>query len=288
MGGPNGNMAYGNNIGQYEMQDQPTFGTMQDFFREIESIRGTIRQIEDNVTQIDRLHNRNLQAIGGDTSSRRELESITADTRSLQNRVRTAMRILENQYAQIPANHPDRPIRRQQMDNIKRRFMDQTKRYMQIEQTYQERSRARARRQLEIASPDATEEEIEQCLDTGNDAIFANAVLRSNRSGEARSALREVQARHQEIQKIERTMAELAQLMQDMAMMVEEQSVDHVEQAAVNVAEDMEVGNVHMDKAIASAKAARRKKWWCFIIMLVILGIIAIILATTLSQKFKK
>ena len=42
-------------------------------------------------------------------------------------------------------------------------------------------------------------------------------LLSSNRMGEARSAYREVQERHQDIQRIEKTLTELAQLFNDVS-----------------------------------------------------------------------
>ena len=69
-------------------------------------------------------------------------------------------------------------------------------------------------------------------------------LLSSNRHGQANSAYREVQARHEDIQRIEQTLTELAQLFNDMAMMIEQQdeTIVEAETQAAAVHKDMEDG----------------------------------------------
>ena len=64
--------------------------------------------------------------------------------------------------------------------------------------------------------PDASPEEVKAVVDDDQGGqIFSQALMNSNRYGEARSAYREVQERHADIKKIERTLTELAQLFND-------------------------------------------------------------------------
>ena len=72
-------------------------------------------------------------------------------------------------------------------------------------------------------NPNATEEEVQEAISSENQQIVSQAVMDSNRRGQAQSALNEVEARRREIQNIARTMNELAELFHDMEMMVAEQ-----------------------------------------------------------------
>lgn len=83
--------------------------------------------------------------------------------------------------------------------------------------------------------------------------------MQSNRSGQARAVLSEVQSRHDDIKKIEKTILELHQLFVDMQMMVEQQQevFNQIETHAENVVVDLEVGNQDIEKAIVSAKSTR-------------------------------
>jgi syntaxin 1B/2/3 len=99
--------------------------------------------------------------------------------------------------------------------------------------------------------------------------------MTSTRHGEARSALREVQSRHQDIQKIERTITELAQLFNEMSIMIEiqESAIDNIETKAQETETQMESGLQHTEQAVVKARSARRKKWYC-------IGVIVLIIST--------
>lgn len=94
-------------------------------------------------------------------------------------------------------------------------------------------------------------------------------LLQSNRRGQAQSALRAVQGRHEAIQKIERQMEELAQLFQDVeaAVVEQEPAVVDIETKAENTNTNVGKANVEIDGAIDSARARNRKKWWCLLIV---------------------
>ncbi|WBW74555.1 plasma membrane SNARE Psy1 [Schizosaccharomyces osmophilus] len=260
--------------------------SMGEFFEEIDHIRDAIRQIEDNVGRIEMLHQQSLQEVDESNiaATTRQLEGFTADTRRLQTSVQLAIRSLESQNMQLPPDN-DTATRKTQTEAVKKKFMDQIRHFLQIEKTYRAQYEQRMRRQLEIANPRATEEDFQTAISEENGGqVFAQALLRSNRSGEARTALREVQERHADIKKIERTIAELAQLFQDMATMVQEQepAVDKIVTDAVNVRTNMGEGTQHMDRAIKSARDARRKKWICFGVCILIVCILVAVLCGVL------
>ncbi|EEB08382.1 SNARE Psy1 [Schizosaccharomyces japonicus yFS275] len=277
---------YKSNLNSTTINPVVTELSMSDFFEEIDHIRDAIRQIEDNIGRIETLHQRSLQEIvESETESiTRQLEAYTADTRRIQTTVQLAIRSLEQQNIQLPPDN-DAATRKTQTEAVKKKFMDQIRHFLQVEKTYRAQYEQRMRRQLEIANPRATEEDFQSAMNEENGGqVFAQALLRSNRSGEARSALREVQERHADIKKIEKTITELAQLFQDMATMVQEQDpvVDKIVTDAVNVRTNMGEGTQHMDKAIKSAKAARRKKWICLGITILIIVIIVAVLCGVL------
>jgi syntaxin 1B/2/3 len=174
-----------------------------------------------------------------------------------------------------------------QAENVKRQFMADIQKYQTTEANFRQRYREVAERQYRIVRPEATDAEVREAIDDAQgQQIFSQALLNSNRRGQARTALTEVQTRHREIQKIEQTMTELAQLFHDMEILVAEQEepVRHIDEQATQVQGDIEQGVAHTGRAIISARAARKKKWWC----LGICVIIAIILALVLGIHFGK
>lgn len=94
-------------------------------------------------------------------------------------------------------------------------------------------------------------------------------LLSGNRRGEARSALREVQARHNEIQRIEKTIIELADLFNQMEQMVEEQEtmVEVIDQRGEEIQTNVEQAQEQIGQAVEKARSRRRKKWWCLLVV---------------------
>ncbi len=80
---------------------------------------------------------------------------------------------------------------------------------------------------LSAVKPDASPDEVKAVVDDDQGGqIFSQALMNSNRYGEARSAYREVQERHADIKKIERTLTELAQLFNDVRIFLHALSLD--------------------------------------------------------------
>ena len=113
--------------------------------------------------------------------------------------------------------------------------------------------------------------------------IFQQALLSSTRSSQARTTLREVQSRHNDILAIERKVQELAQLFNELGVMIEMQEVQIepiVEHADVTRA-TMQEGLEKVSRATELARAVRRKKWWCLSIILLIVIIIVVVVVVT-------
>lgn len=276
--------------GAYEMQNMPQVEDMQGFFARIDDIRQAIRQFDENISHIEGLHARSLNEIGDEQSqfNHRELEKASTDTRQLQNNIRDTIKKLENANGQMQAG-PDNRTRVTQTNNVKKKMLESIKKFQRVEVEYKNKYRAQQKRQVELTNPGMSAQEIDNVIDSDQgQQVFAEATLRSNRHGEAKSALREVQERHQDIKKIERTIAELAQLFAEMNVMMEEQApaVEAIQERAEATRNDMEGGNANVDKAIVSARSARRKKWICFWICVLIL--IAIALAVGLGVGLKR
>lgn len=266
----------------YEMQSLPVQSTetMSEFYERIGEVRNAIEQFNTNINHIEGLHARSLTEIGDEQSAwnHRELEKASTETRILQNNIRDAIKKLEHTTGSMPAG-PDNKARVVQTNQTKKKMLETVKRFQRVEVEYKNKYRQQQRRQVEITNPNLTPEQVESIVDSDQgQQIFAEVTLKSNRHGEARSALREVQERHQDIKKIEKTIAELAELFAEMNVMMQEQApmVEQIERQAEATQADMQQGNKHVDNAIKSARSARKKKWICFWIAVIIVIALAL------------
>ncbi|KAF8450011.1 t-SNARE [Terfezia claveryi] len=109
-------------------------------------------------------------------------------------------------------------------------------------------------RQYRIVKPDATQEEVDQAVQSGETQVFSQAILSSARSSNAQSTLGAVKARHAEILRIERTLIELVELFEDMA-----KEVEAAEPVVAKLEKDVE--NVHQDLVKGNTELVVAKKW---------------------------
>ncbi|KAK5126763.1 hypothetical protein LTR85_009697 [Meristemomyces frigidus] len=245
-----------------------------------------IDDLEGRLPELQRLQRGFTSGTG---TSNKEIDSVSADImtgyRGLADRVK---RIKSQPEAGSPRNKP-------QVDALDRRIRKAINTYQQTESHFRKEVQDQQRRQYLIVRPDATEAEIREATDNNGDEvqIFQQALLQSDRRGQAQSTLRNVQQRHDAIQQIERTMMQLQELFQDLdaAVVQQEPLVQNIEQKAEETNTHLEAGNVHVEKAVGSARAARKKKWICLgIVVAIILIIIIIILVwgATTQNWFKK
>jgi syntaxin 1B/2/3 len=177
--------------------------------------------------------------------------------RSLTDRVRM---VKSNAQSQQPKNLA-------QVGRVDRRLKQAIQEYQQVESTFRKKTQDQMARQYRIVRPDASEQEVRAAVeDTSQGAqVFQQALMQSDRRGQARAVLSAVQDRHAAIQKIEQQMIELAQLFQDMDTLVvqQEEQIVQIEQKGEEVVENLNKGNVELGGAVKSARAARKKKWIC-------------------------
>ncbi|ORZ19178.1 t-SNARE [Lobosporangium transversale] len=258
-----------------------TSGDMNAFFSEVTSIQNDISRLEQNITQIEELHEISLNSVSTEDQNvrtSRQLEGITADTTQLSNRIKKRIKDIELANLRL-ASSPDIQIRRTQAAALKEKFLKTLRQYQTAESEARRKYQGRMERQYKIVKPDATPQEIAQAMESDNQQIFAQSVLQSTRYGDANRALREVQSRHDDIKKIEKTILELQQLFIDMETLVTDQGVvmETIEQNTQQANTSLQSGNQQVDNAISSARSARKKKWICLIISIVLLIIIVII-----------
>jgi syntaxin 1B/2/3 len=222
--------------------------------------RAVGRAIDDLENRLNDLQRLQRNFVSGTGASNKEVDGLSAD-------IMSGYRGLADRVKRIKGQ-PDaaNPRNKAQVEALDRRIRKAINHYQQIESQFRKEVQEQQRRQYLIVRPDATESEIREATEAGGDTqIFQQALMNADRRGQAQSTLRNVQQRHDAIQQIERTMIELQQLFQDLDAIVVEQEapVMAIEQKAEETHTHLEAGNVHVAKAVDSARAARKKKWIC-------------------------
>lgn len=168
---------------------------------------------------------------------------------------------------------------------VREMLRDALTNYQVHESSLRQQYKQNVARQFRIVKPDATEEEIEEAAQFEGGQIFAQAMMTSNRRGEAASILGSVKSRHREIQKIEATMREIMDMMAALEQMIEVQGqdVEDVDHNLVDTEKNTAAATVHLQSAIKSARSARK----CKRITALVIFLILVVIVVLLVLKFK-
>lgn len=232
---------------------------------ECRDIDKSINSIDQNLNQMRMFQQRTLDDADSSagSNSNRQLDSLSTETmalyRSLTERVRM---VKSNPESNSPKNSA-------QVQRVDRRLKEAIRAYQTNESEFRKKTQDQMARQYRIVRPDADEAEVQAAVqDPTGGQVFQQALMQSNRRGQAQSVLSAVQDRQAQLQKIEQQLIELAQLFQDMDTLVvqQEAAVTNIEQKAEETVENFDKGNQEVETAIGTARATRKKKWWCLLI----------------------
>ncbi|KAI5952303.1 SSO2 [Candida jiufengensis] len=273
---------YATNSKQYDQDD------FVSFMNEIQEINSQLDNYSNIINLIDNKQKSflyNIDLNDEDTEYNfQQIDTLVGEAQSLQLDLKARIK-----NVQIQAIHSKDQTKIDQSETCRKRFLDLIQDYRLIEAKNKENSKDQAARQYQIIKPDATQEEIRMVIEDGGDSqqFFQQALMQSNRRGEARSVLNEVQIRHRELLKLEKTMAELTQLFHDMEELVieQDQPIQQIEEQVGTAQHDIEQGVGHTNKAVKSARSARKKKIWCMVIVIIIIIILAVILGSYFGTK---
>lgn len=277
---------YHNN--SYEMSKFNHEDDFVTFMNEIQDINNTLDQYSNLITLVNNKQQNFVQELDlneEDTEyNSKQIDSLIAETQSLQQNLKSRIKNVQTQAVQSKDQ-----TKLDQAETCRKRFLDMIQEYRSLEADNREEAKAQAERQYKIIKPDATDAELRAVADDSSNSqqYFQQALLQSNRRGEARTVLNEVQVRHRELLKLEKTMAELTQLFHDMEELVieQDQAIQQIDEQVGTAQHDIEQGVGHTNKAVVSAKKARKKKLWCFFICVIIIVILAIILGVYFGVK---
>ncbi|WLF79594.1 Plasma membrane t-SNARE, secretory vesicle fusion [Lodderomyces elongisporus] len=283
------NYNYNNNTNNNYDSKQYSSSNEDDFVQFMNEIQDINAQLDNYSQLINLIDNKqksflyNIDLNDEDTEySSKQLDSLVGEAQSIQLDLKT--RIKNVQYQAITSKDQTKV---DQAETSRKRFLDLIQDYRLIEAKNKEQSKEQSARQYQIIKPDATQEEINAVVEDGGTQYFQQALLQSNRRGEARSVLDEVQVRHRELLKLEKTMAELTQLFHDMEELVieQDQPIQQIEEQVATAQHDIEQGVGHTDKAVTSARSARKKKLWCLAIVIICIIIVVVIIAAYFGSK---
>ncbi|NWI41935.1 STX1A protein, partial [Picathartes gymnocephalus] len=290
---------------------------MDEFFEQVEEIRGFIDKISENVEEVKRKHSAILASPnpdetrgssrfgsgcrgtgkvsppiwavswwdwGGLGKAEGLCSSLVWGWKCSQSGCGSAPSIEQSieQEEGLNRSSADLRIRKTQHSTLSRKFVEVMSEYNATQTDYRERCKGRIQRQLEITGRTTTSEELEDMLESGNPAIFSSGIIMD--SNITKQALNEIETRHSEIIKLENSIRELHDMFMDMAMLVESQGemIDRIEYNVEHSVDYVERAVSDTKKAVKYQSKARRKK----IMIIICCVILGIVIASTFGGIF--
>ncbi|NWZ21047.1 STX1A protein, partial [Asarcornis scutulata] len=295
---------------------------MDEFFEQVEEIRGFIDKISENVEEVKRKHSAILASPNpdekwccgatctdqhmastemptllvvslmhwlalGSSCCRRDLScaglvGCAAAWKVPGSGLESCIEQSIEQEEGLNRSSADLRIRKTQHSTLSRKFVEVMSEYNATQTDYRERCKGRIQRQLEITGRTTTSEELEDMLESGNPAIFSSGIIMD--SNITKQALNEIETRHSEIIKLENSIRELHDMFMDMAMLVESQGemIDRIEYNVEHSVDYVERAVSDTKKAVKYQSKARRKK----IMIIICCVILGIVIASTFGGIF--
>ncbi|KAL7753840.1 hypothetical protein RI367_000772 [Sorochytrium milnesiophthora] len=249
------------------------------FLDDIANVDQTLRRIQQDMDYVDRLHREGFDAYTEQQRQRatHDLDRATSEAKRQLAKVRAALQSLEQELGSTPTTKADFDMALAQLQKLKNKYEKARQEFFELEVRHSRRQKERMAREIRIAKPNVSEEEIEDMISNPQATqVFAQEILHSTRYGAARNALKDVQDRQDEILKLERTIEELADLFLDLNTLIEQQQIHinqieaHVDSAVV----DLEKGDQEVAKAVEYRKSSIRWSWYlCACIIIIIIAI---------------
>jgi t-SNARE complex subunit (syntaxin) len=270
---------------------------MSDFFSGVNDVRISMKKIQNNIELLEEKYTEQLQKINPKDKKRlgNEADQIVDDTNKIANEVKEKLELMVKtdttaSVKQMQAQAAEERIKKNTHASLVQQFVEIMQHYQSAQAKYKQQYQDNVRRQILVVRPDATEEEINDTMESGNaDRIFADKTVDKQKAAE--TALSYIRDRHQEIMKIEQSLNQLQQLFIDMAVLVAEQSemITSIETNIENATGYMKEATTQLKKANKLAKRGRKCMIAIIVLCVALLGaVLTIILYFTVGPGANK
>ncbi|GAV01157.1 hypothetical protein RvY_11909 [Ramazzottius varieornatus] len=264
-------------------------GSLDRFFEEVESMNEALELIATNIGNMREKHHLILSSPASDERDKQELERLMDEVKKVAGKVRDQLKIVEERIQQDLTGPitADLRIRQAQQATLSRKFTTIMSEYNKIQTDYREKCKSKIKRQLDIAGRPTTDDQVDEMLESGNLQIFTEGIIAD--SQQAKQALADVEARHQDIVKLETNIRELRDMFVDMALLVEAQGemVDRIEYNVEHATEFVAQAKEETKKAVEYQSSARRKKICLIITAIIVVIIIVLAIAIPIAEKYQ-
>ncbi|KAL0881268.1 hypothetical protein ABMA27_002365 [Loxostege sticticalis] len=254
---------------------------IDEMFLEVERMRTWVHELNSNTQLMRRLHadptfhtNKHLQD---------QMDSVITQSNGVGLKVCGALRQFEARVAAGAAQRNDARARmaRLQYAATRRLYADALAAHHRALQALRDHQLHLLHEQIKLTNLTISDEECQSLLDSNNISLFVDNVKAE--TAEAKRALRDVEARHEELARVEASLQELRDLFVQLAHLVatQQDQIDSVEYYALQATGHVELGGRELLKGTVSHAKAKKKKLGLVICMASGIAIVLLVLIIT-------
>lgn len=258
---------------------------MDQFFKDVDEIKGGINEIERVTKRIGEL-NEEANFSVSETKEKElgaELRPLINATNTKAKQTKTLLTYLKEENEKLETagtvKSSDMRVRENLCNTLTRKFIDEMKIYQAAQQKYKSDIKSKAERQILTVKEDATPEEIDQIMQSegGREEFFQQQILDGGVNDNIKQAYTKVATKYQDMIALEQSVAELHQMFLDFALLTEQQGelIDQIEYNVKSAADYVEDANVQVHEAIEYSKSIRKKQC-CIIVIVIVLTFIVL------------
>lgn len=251
------------------------------FYANIDKVNKVTGYLKEQAGKINALEKKALGAVRQDDSAAcsSQLDTVVNETRG---KLAANAKLLEEMKKENVAvskqanSAAETRIRNNLYENSVANFVASMRVYQAAQRSYKEKMRAKVARQIQLVVPDASEQDIDTAMKSGDPgAIYRNAVLQPG-ADPIKQAYQEVQSKYHDVRVLEESVVALNRMFQDMAMLVEQQGamLDQVEINVDQAADYTVQARENLDSALTARKSIRKKMGILFALLLIVVAII--------------
>jgi len=258
---------------------------LEKFNREADALRTAINRIDLNTKQLHELYQKPTS-----DSVTAEIQTLLESTEKKSQAIRKRLKRIADENKEFVQANPNASstgaIRIKQHQQVTKQFMKAMEDFEREQEVHKGAMQATIMNEMRQMNPEATDEQLQQAVKTGEYDHIVSAADMSAKHSEVQNQLNEIRSRNQDILKLEKDIVELHQMFLDMSLLVENQG-ELLNSIEYNVAETRQAATdaeIELVAARDNQRAARRKKFLLVLIIIcILLAIIIPIVVTQLS-----
>eukprot|EP01125_Pyxidicula_operculata_P005965 TRINITY_DN2084_c0_g1_i1.p1 TRINITY_DN2084_c0_g1~~TRINITY_DN2084_c0_g1_i1.p1 ORF type:complete len:266 (-),score=59.83 TRINITY_DN2084_c0_g1_i1:84-881(-) len=213
---------------------------LKEFFQKTSVIRTELSQMKTRVQDLQKLYSETIEDVDNKQKKKKgkDAEVLIDAVNGQAQKIRTLLKQLGDSFKKNDSNggfNTEERIQKNLHTSLLNEFLELMQVYQSLQSRHNEEVRNLVISQVKIVKPNATEEEVENVIQSGGDQIFATS------KSAAQDSLNYIKDRHNEIVALEKSLEEVHQLFVDMAVLVEEQSekINRIAFQVANVKKDI-------------------------------------------------